>query len=100
MSTNTTVVKRWPKGLPLALIILSIGLILSYFVIAQPSVFTWSPSIAAGNPNSVQLGIDADAARYTAMAKYYAEKEAIRNQLSLEADAARYTAMAKYYMNK
>lgn len=60
------------------------------------SAFRWAPSHEEGVN---QRSLDADAARYTAMAEFYnAETSSI--QRGLDADAARYTAMAKYYMSE
>jgi hypothetical protein len=49
------------------------------------------------NRASLQRGREADAARYTAMAKYYTAKDGADLQRGRDADAARYTAMAEYY---
>ena len=46
---------------------------------------------------SVNLGREADAARYTAVAEFFAAKEAASIQRGRYADAARYTAMANLY---
>ena len=48
---------------------------------------------------NLQQSLDADAARYTAMAEFY-NADAISIQSGLDADAARYTGMAKYYMSE
>lgn len=123
MSTNTTFVNQWVKRLPIALILLAVVLTLSYaFVNLQPVVRFGSSGTTI--ESGIQHGINADAARYTAMAKYYADQaesvrlgvqadavrytnmvdfySAWRDELRLihEADAARYTAMAKFYTGK
>ena len=125
MSTNTPVANRWSKHFPVALIVLSVGLILSYLVIVPPPALTRSSSVTAANENGIQrgrvadtarynamaklyaaqseiiqLGRVADTARYTAMAEFYAAKEAASIQRGRDADAARYNAMAEYYMKK
>jgi hypothetical protein len=46
---------------------------------------------------SFHLGREADAARYTAVAEFFAAKEAASIQRGRDADAARYTVMAKLY---
>jgi hypothetical protein len=98
MSANTHVVNKWIKRFPFVMITLAVVVVLSYLVIAPLPTLRLDTSVS-GSESSIQRGIEADAARYTAMAKFYAEqKDSIR--LGIEADAARYTAMAKYYMSK
>ena len=95
MSTNTTVTHQWIKFLPFAVILLAVALTLSLVVSnIQPTVrFGFSAPV---NESSIQQGIEADAARYTAMAgAYLAQRDpALR---SIEADTARYNAMAEAY---
>ena len=124
MSTNTSVTHhQWTKFLPFVVILLAAAMILTFaFLNVQPAVRLGSAGTFS--ENSLQRGIDADAARYTAMAKFYTvQNESIglgiesdaarytsmatfysawRNELrqTHEADAARYTAMAEYYMGK
>jgi len=95
MSTNTTVAHNWIKLLPFAVILLAVALTLSLvFANSQPVVRLGSP--VSGSESSIQRGIEADAARYTAMAEYYnAQKESVA--LGIQADAARYTAMTDFY---
>jgi len=95
MSTTTPVTEKWTKGFPIVLIILAVGLALSYLLIS-PLPVTLSSASVNDSESSIQAGLEADAARYTAMAEFYAAKaESIR--LGQEADAARYTAMAEFY---
>ena len=100
MSTNTTVENRWFKGLPVALIILSVGLILSYLVATPLPAIQWS--VPAPESVSTQRGQGAYAARYAAMAQAFAAQEAASTniQSSREAEAARYNAMAVAYAAK
>ena len=100
MSTNTTVENRWFKGLPIALIILSVGLILSYLVTTPLPAIQWS--VPAPESVSTQRGQGAYAARYAAMAQAFAAQEAASTniQSSREAEAARYNAMAVAYAAK
>ena len=95
MSTNTTVAHNWIKLLPFAVILLAVALTLSLvFANVQPVVRFGSP--VSGNEATIQRGIEADAARYTAMAEYYtAQKESVA--LGIQADAARYIAMTGFY---
>ena len=96
MSTNTHAANQWIKRLPFAVILLAVALTLSLvFANIQPVVRFGS--VGTVNESSIQRGIEADAARYTAMANaYLAQKEAV--QRGIEADAARYTAMANAYL--
>lgn len=95
MSTNTPVVNKWIKGVPFALILLAVGLILSYMIVNPLPATPWNAPVHE-NGSSIQRGLEADAARYTAMAEFYTAQEA-SIQRGLEADATRYTAMAQYY---
>lgn len=99
MSTNTTVAHSWIKFLPFAVILLAVALTLSLiFANLQPGVRFGSP--ASGSESSIQRGMEADAARYTAMAEYFAAKEAAGIPVDHTADAARYNAMAEYFAAK
>ena len=71
MLANSLVVKRWFKRL-VAVAILAVGLILGIFVITLPPAETQSAAVVTENEDSVQRGIDASAAQYSAMAEYYA----------------------------
>ena len=95
MSTTTPVTEKWTKGFPIVLIILAIGLVLSYLLISPLPVNLSSASVSTTGSN-FETSLEADAARYTAMAEFYAAK-AEHIQQGLEADAARYTAMAEFY---
>lgn len=61
------------------------------------SAFSFVAITNENNKASLQRSRDNDAARYTAMAGYYAAKDGASLQRGREADAARYTAMAMYY---
>jgi len=123
MSTNTTVANQWIKRLPFAVILLALVFTLTFaFLNLQPAVRFGSPG--TGSESGIQSGIEADAARYTGMAEFYAaQREGIQMGIDAnaaqytamgasysawrealrqvhEADAARYTAMAKYYTGK
>ncbi len=96
MSANSPVVKRWFKRFLIAVGILAVGLILGSFVVTVPAAETQSAAVVTENEDSIQRGIDASAARYSAMAEYYAaENDGL--QRGIDASAARYTAMAAYY---
>jgi hypothetical protein len=99
MSANSPVVKRWFKRFLVAMTILAVGLIVNILVITPPPAETQSAAVVTENEDSLQSGIEADAARYTAMAEYYAAKND-GLQRSIDASAARYTAMAEYYAAK
>lgn len=95
MSTNSTTVNLWVKRLPFAVILLAAALVLSLVLVGSQSVVRLSFA-KLGNVSDVQRGIEADAARYTAMAESYAARsESVPPDIM--ADAARYTAMAEYY---
>jgi hypothetical protein len=95
MSTHAShTVNRWVKWLPFAVILLAAGLLLSYVVIAPPSINWGASNVDA--VSSLQRVHEADAARYTAMAEYYSALQDPFVRVH-EADAARYTAMAEYY---
>ena len=99
MSTNTTVSHTWIKLLPFAVILLAVALVLSFaFSNYQPVIRFGSP--ASGRETGIQRGMEADAARYTAMAEYYAAKEAAGVPVNYAADTARYNAMAEYFAAK
>lgn len=95
MSTNTPVINKWTKFFPAIVIILAIAVVVSYLIAAPLPAFNVSAPILK-NDSGAQSGLEADAARYTSMAAYYAV-QADNFQRSLEADAARYIAMAEFY---
>ncbi len=96
MSANSPVVKRWFKRFLVAVGILAVGLILGILVITPPPAETQSVAVVTENEDSIQRGIDASAARYSAMAATYAAKKD-GLQRGIDASAARYTAMAASY---
>ncbi|MDH7475004.1 MAG: hypothetical protein QHJ74_13525 [Anaerolineae bacterium] len=99
MSANSLVIKQWLKPVVVAMTILAVGLIVGILVSTIPTAETQPAAIVTENEDSLQRSIDADAARYTAMAEYYAAKnESI--QRGIDADAARYTAMGAFYAAK
>ncbi len=100
MSAHSLVVKQWLKPVVVAMTILAVGLVLSILVTTLPTTETRSAAVITEKENSVQRGIDASAARYTAMAEYYAAKEEDSVRRGIDADAARYTAMGTYYAAK
>jgi len=95
MSTTAPSANKWIKRTPITLLILAIIGALSVLVVAPLPITL--PSVSASKPeSSVQLGLEADAARYTAMAEHYLGQKA-SILAGIEADTARYTAMAEYY---
>ena len=95
MSTTVPTSNKWIKRTPITLLILGITLTLSLLVISPPSVNL--PSVSySDSSSSEQLGLEADAARYTAMAEHFLNQNA-SIQAGLESDTTRYTAMAEYY---
>jgi len=95
MSTTVPTTNKWIKRTPITLLVLAIIGTLSLLVIAPLPINL--PSFSASKPeSSVQLGLEADAARYTAMAEHFLGQKA-SIQAGIEADAARYTAMAEYF---
>jgi hypothetical protein len=121
MSTTAPTANKWIKRTPITLLVTAIILTLSIRVIPPlsinfPSVFLHESSSSAqigleadaarytamaehflGQKASIQAGLESDTARYTAMAEYYTGQSVLAG---IEADAARYTAMAKYYNEK
>jgi hypothetical protein len=96
MSANSPVVQRWFKRSLVAVGILAVGLIVGSFVVTPPPAETQSAAVVT---DSLQRGMDASAARYTAMAaSYAAENDGL--QRGMDASAARYTAMAASYAAK
>ncbi len=98
MSTTAPNTQKWIKRTPIALLVLGLTVTLSLLVIAPFSISLPSGSTSK-TASSVQLGLDADAARYTAMAEHYLGQKA-SILAGINADTARYTAMAEYYMNQ
>ena len=95
MSANTPVANKWTKRFPIAVIVLGVAALLSYLVTSPLPAIHWGASISKSG-SSIQRGWEADTARYTAMAEFYAaQAEGI--QRGLKADAARYTAMTKHF---
>ena len=91
MSTNTTVAHNWIKLVPFAVILLAVALTLS-LVFANLHPVVRFGSAAAGGESSPQRGMEAYAARYTAMSKYFAAKEVMALQANWIAEVARYHA--------
>ena len=99
MSAHTPVVTHRFNWFPVLTTILAVGLILAILVVAVPRINTGPVSVASGNDAGLQRGLDASAARYTAMAEaYFAQQEAL--QRSVDASAARYTALAEAYFGQ
>jgi len=96
MSTTTPVAEKWTKAFPIALLVLALGLVLSYSLISPHPITIPSASVSS-SVSSLGAGWEADAARYTAMAKIYAAQTA-NIQRGRDADAARYTAMTNRYI--
>ena len=91
-------IDSWSKWFPITIVIPAAGVILSYLVITSlPAVSLPVPSV--NDPNILQ-GSATDAARLTALAEFFAAKEAAGIQRGKIADAARYTAMAMFYASK
>jgi hypothetical protein len=99
MLVNSPIIKRWFKRFLVATTILAVGSILGVLAITPPPVATQSAVVVTGNGDSLQRGIEANAARYTALAEYYSA-EADNLQRTFDADTARYTALAKYYVTE
>lgn len=100
MSAHSLVIKQWLKPVMVVMVLLAVGLVLSLLVTTLLTTGTRSAAVATEKENSIQRGIDADAARYTAMGAYYAAKEEASVQRGIDADAARYAAMGAYYVAK
>jgi len=90
--------------------ILAISMVMVIGMLAL-SAFSWPPSHTTSSGWAVYYQSErsnysgywafaADAARYTAMAEFFAAKEAAGIQRSHAADAARYTAMAEFFAAK
>jgi hypothetical protein len=91
MSTNSTVANQWIKRLPFAVILLAAVLTLSLIFANHQPVVRFGLS-APVNESAAQRAINADAARYTAMAEAYLAREAAALR-GINADAARYTGL-------
>ena len=72
MSANSPIVKRWFKRFLVVMAILAVGLILSILVITPAPAETRSDAVFIESEDSSQRGLEASAARYNAMAEYYA----------------------------
>jgi len=95
MTTNTSVANQWIKRLPFAMILLAVIAALTFAFLNNQPVVRFGSSVT-GSDTNIQSSIEADAARYTAMAEFYtSQREGI--QLGIEANAAQYTAMAEFY---
>lgn len=92
MSANSSVVKGWTKRTLIGVPIL-VGLILGVLMIAPRPAETQSAVTVSGDEESLRRGIDASAARWTALGVYYApDYEAIAT-----VNAARWTALAQHF---
>lgn len=60
------------------------------------AVFAASPGVTAGT-DPVERGIEADAARYRALAEFYQAEAGAAIQRGIETQSARYQAMGQYY---
>jgi hypothetical protein len=75
-------------GMPAMAAVLLVALLLGALVFA---------TISSAEEDGIQRGIEADAARYTALGNYYQEDGI---QRGIESDAARYTALGRYYADQ
>ena len=92
MSVNSQAFRRFL----VTMMMLAVGLNVGGLLIAPLPAQAQSAAILGRNEDSLQRGIDASSARYTALAAHYgAESDTV--QLGIDASAARYSAMAKYY---
>jgi hypothetical protein len=99
MSAEPLVLNRWSTRFLVAMALLAVGLIVGIVVITHLPAVTQSAVVVTGNEASIRRGVDASAARYTAMAADLAtKKDAV--QRGIDASAARYTALAAYYAAK
>ena len=96
MLSNTFVAHHWFKGFLVAMTILAIGLIPGILMLNAAPVETGTVDMVIENEANVPPGIEASAARYTALAEYYAARND-SVQRGLSADAARYSALAEHY---
>ena len=91
MSTTIPTTNKWIKRTPITLLVVAITVALSFMVLPPLSINL--PSVSS---SGIQFGLEADAARYTAMAEHYLGRRA-SYLAGIESDTARYTAMAKHF---
>jgi glutamine synthetase len=96
MSAHTFVLEQWSKRLFVAVSVLLVGLIAGLLAITLPRAASLSSAVVIEDQASILRGIDADAARYTALAASYAARSD-GLQHGIDASAARYTALAASY---
>ncbi len=92
MSASSQVFKRFS----VTMMMLAVGLSVGSLLIAPLPAQAQPAAALTENEDSVQRGVDASAARYTALAAHYA----VGNddvQRGVDASAARYTALAEHY---
>ena len=98
MSVTSPVARRWFKRDVVAMSVLAVGLIVGALVIAAPLAVLQS-AVVTEIEDSIQRGIDASSARYTALAAHYAaENTAILR--GIDASAARCTALGEHFAEK
>jgi hypothetical protein len=74
---------------PVIVIVALVAALISGFFIVSRS--------AADNKTNLQHVIQADAARYSALAAYYVAKDEASQQQAIEAEAARYNGLAEFF---
>ncbi len=96
MSTHTLAVEQWSKPFFVALAVLLVGLIAGLLLISPPRAETLSSAVVIDDQAGILRGIDASAARYTAMAADFAARSTSL-QRGIDASSARYTALAAHF---
>ena len=99
MSAHTYTANRSIKPLPLLGLLLAAGLILSIAVLTVPAAVESHPA-APGIEAGMLRARQADAARWNAMAEYFAARQASNFEHTRIADAARWNLMAEYFAAK
>ena len=96
MSAHTFVFEQWSKRFFVAVVVLLVGLIAGVLVMTLSRAESLSSAVVIEDQASIQRGIDASTARYTALAAHFAGKSD-GLQRGINASAARYSALAAFY---
>ncbi|RME75518.1 MAG: hypothetical protein D6784_07785 [Chloroflexi bacterium] len=97
MISHSTVHKQWHTQLVVVASILAVGVVLAVIVFALSQANGQSGAIATRNEPVGRRALEAEAARYTALAEFYLAKDEANSQRAIQADAARYNGLAEFY---
>jgi hypothetical protein len=96
MSATATVSKYLFKRRWVSVSVLAVGLLVGVLVLSSPLASLLSDIVVADTVDSIQRGIDADAARYTALAAQLTS-EAASVERGVDASTARYAALGVHF---